>query len=365
MVREVNHEELERVIRRHYEKRIPLCIQGRTGIGKSDTVRKTAKEIAESMKLEYSERPEDINSEKHFCLIDRRVSQLEPSDLLGLPKIMENGHGGITKWIPPSWFPKTGAGIIFLDEINLAPPSIQSACYQLILDRQLGDYVLPEGYVVIGAGNKEEDRAHTFEMAKPLENRFDWVELRVPHINIWTRWAMKNGVDHRIQAFLNFRADYLFKLEENTEERAFPTPRSWWRASKLISDVEDEKEIEILVASSVGNGIAKEFIEFSRLVKKYKVEDFVRDPNRVRDITALNERWALTSALIHFFKEDEKFFRAYCKIAQLTETAWEKPEFGIVLMRNLVLRHQKYVRRVSAKIPEWKEISKTIVKYTF
>ena len=133
MTKQVNHNRLEKIIKIAYKTKTPLFIWGATGIGKSQTIRRVAENLAKELGLEFSDN--EIEDGK-FGFVDVRISQFEPSDLRGLPDI----QGEKTKWKPPSWLPRNpkGKGIIFFDELNLAPPSIQASAYQLILDRKIG-----------------------------------------------------------------------------------------------------------------------------------------------------------------------------------------------------------------------------------
>lgn len=133
-------------------------IWGAPGIGKSSIVR----QIAERRRMP---------------LIDIRASLLDPTDLRGIPIIQD----GTAVWCPPSFLPKKSdkPGILFLDEINAAPPLVQAALYQLILDRRVGEYELPEGWRIIAAGNRREDKAVTFRLSSALANRFIHLNLEV------------------------------------------------------------------------------------------------------------------------------------------------------------------------------------------
>lgn len=122
-------------------------------------------------------------------------------------------------------FPRKGNGIIFFDELNLAPPLVQASAYQLILDRRLGTYTVPNGFLLIAAGNRLEDRASVFEMSAPLKNRFGHCQLREPSVEGWTRWAVDHDIDMRIIGFLNFRRTALYTFDPKLKENAFATPR--------------------------------------------------------------------------------------------------------------------------------------------
>ncbi len=108
----------------------PLFIHGSPGIGKSYIVA-------------------DVAQKRGLTLVDVRLSQMDPVDLRGIPSIKEEQ----TVWMPPVFFPKDpdSEGILFLDELNAAPPSVQAAIYQLVLNRQMGEYLLPKGWRIICA----------------------------------------------------------------------------------------------------------------------------------------------------------------------------------------------------------------------
>jgi len=189
---EVNHEQLKKLIHKSYETKMPMMIHGPIGVGKSDQVRETAKEIAQQKELEYSEK-NDLNNETKFHLIDLRASQLESVDIRGLPNFDQENK--TTKWFIPDWLPKKGNGIIFMDEINLALPSTLSAFYQLFLDRRVGeDYFLPDGYSILAAGNRDSDRAQIFSLSAPLANRLLHCELLPPSIETWTCYDNKTEI---------------------------------------------------------------------------------------------------------------------------------------------------------------------------
>ena len=166
-------------------KKQGVFIWGSPGIGKSDLV----KTLADKTSRE---------------LVDIRLSTIDPVDLRGLPTI--DGNSSLTKWLPPDFLPQntTKPGILFLDEINVAPPSVQAAAYQLILDRKLGDYKVPENWIIIAAGNRIGDRSVTFRLPTALSNRFTHFELD-PSLEDWTEWAWQNEIDPYIISFLRFQ----------------------------------------------------------------------------------------------------------------------------------------------------------------
>ncbi len=159
-------------------------------------------------------------------LIDIRLSQMEPTDLRGIPF----RKADTVEWAVPVMLPDAvrhgSRGILFLDEINAAPPTVSAAAYQLILDRRLGEYRMPGGWAIFAAGNRQGDRGVTYVMPAPLANRFTHYELD-PHLDDWVAWAYDAGVDARIVAFLRFRPELLFDFDPAHSSVAFPSPRSW------------------------------------------------------------------------------------------------------------------------------------------
>lgn len=353
----VNHEELKTLIKTAFSKKIALFIWGTTGIGKSQTVRTVAQQLAKDQKLEFSEK--DLEDGK-FGFVDVRISQLEPSDLRGLPKL----DGETTKWIPPNWLPQNpnSKGILFFDELNLAPPSIQASAYQLILDRRLGDYKLPKEWVIISAGNRIEDRANIFELPAPLSNRFIHIELGVPAIQAWSKWGTENNnnIDSRIITFLNFKPTLLFKFSREQKDKAFPTPRSWEFCSKLISDIESnkQKELEILTSSAIGEGSSIEFCAFLKLSRKININEILSKPEKVKAITEIDLKYSLLSGLTEIYKKDKKHLDKQLKVCNFLE-----PEFAILLLRFLKAVKPDYFIKKVVTLKEWKELSSRYSKY--
>lgn len=209
--------------------KLSTMIWGAPGIGKSNIVQ----QVANVNQLE---------------LVDLRLSQLAPTDLRGLPVPTE----GTSTWYPPEFLPKQGNGILFLDEINMAPPAIQGVAQQLILDRRIGSYTLPSGWFVWSAGNRKEDRAAVFDMPGPLANRFIHLEVEVVNAD-FRRYAHRRGFSPDIIAFIAFREDLLHKYQAG--ENAWPSPRSWEMANQLYSN-------DLDITPAVGVGPATEFYAF-------------------------------------------------------------------------------------------------------
>jgi MoxR-like ATPase len=234
------HTYLAALVRR--QLRLSVMIWGPPGVGKSSVVAAVAREAG-------------------LAFVDLRLGQLAPTDLRGLPV----ADGAVARWLPPEFLPADGAGVLFLDELNMAPPTLQGIAQQLILDRRVGSYALPEGWFVWAAGNRKEDRASVFDMPAPLANRFLHLEV-LPDPESFRRYAIDVGLHERVVAFLAFRPSLLHKLDPTRP--AWPSPRSWAMADALYKAGLD-------VASAVGPGAAAEFEAFVKLYEKLASIDLV------------------------------------------------------------------------------------------
>lgn len=218
----------------------PLMLWGPPGIGKSAL----AKELA----AQFNKTPLDI-----------RLSLINPIDLRGCPHPDLDARK--TVWFPPEFLPQDPGYLIIFDEINSAPQTVQTAAYQLILDRKCGEYTLPDDCYILCCGNRNTDRGVTYEMPAPLRNRMCHLELGVNFAH-WKVWAQDHNVDPRVIAFLQSRPEYLFQFDPAVHSRGFPTPRSWEIVSDLLHQTDSLEEIMDLIEGTIGDGTAVEFTAF-------------------------------------------------------------------------------------------------------
>jgi MoxR-like ATPase len=201
----------------------PVMLWGPPGVGKSQMVAQVA-------------------ARHRVPVIDIRLSQMEPSDLRGIPF----RQGGQVEWAVPAILPDAERhgpeGILFLDEITSAPPSVSAAAYQLILDRRLGEYQVPPGWAIFAAGNRQGDRGVTYSMPAPLANRFSHFQVDT-HLDDWVQWAYRRGIDERVIAFLRFRPELLFDFDPAHNPVAFPSPRSWEFAHRGLQKFADHPDL--------------------------------------------------------------------------------------------------------------------------
>ena len=204
----------------------PVMLWGPPGVGKSDLINQ-------------------IGERNNVPVIDIRLSQMEPSDLRGIP-FRDTNKDNSVEWAIPSMLPNVEAhgaqGILFLDEITSAVPSVSAAAYQLILDRRLGDYRVPDGWAIFAAGNRQGDRGVTYTMPSPLANRFSHYEVDV-NLDDWVSWAYKHNINEKIIAFLRFRPELLFDFDPAHNPVAFPSPRSWQFVHNALIKFSDTPQV--------------------------------------------------------------------------------------------------------------------------
>lgn len=230
----------------------PIHLWGPPGVGKSDIVHQIAKEM-------------------NAHVVDVRLSLWEPTDIKGIP-YYDSGTGRMA-WAPPAELPDAAMAeefeniVLFLDELNGAPPAVQAAAYQLILNRRVGAYQLPDNVFIVAAGNRESDRGVAYRMPSPLANRFVHLEMRAD-FNDWFEWSTDNNIHQDVVGFLSMHKAELYSFDPRGDTRSFATPRSWSFVSDLLDDDLDHETLTNLVSGSVGEGVALKFMAHRRHASK-------------------------------------------------------------------------------------------------
>jgi hypothetical protein len=231
----------------------PLFLWGPPGIGKSELV-------------------EGITNELGGYMIDLRLGQMEPTDIRGIP--FYNKELGKMDWAEPIDLPSEELAsqypivVLFMDELNAAPASVQAAAYQLILNRRIGKYRLPDNVVMVAAGNRESDKGVTYRMPTPLANRFIHQEMKVDFAS-YQEWAVNNKIHKDVVGYLSFAKQDLYDFDAKSASRAFATPRSWTFVSQLLSDESvDDDTLTNLIAGTVGEGLAVKFMAHRKVASK-------------------------------------------------------------------------------------------------
>lgn len=308
----------------------PVMIHGSPGVGKSQVIHQVAKD-------------------RGIDMIDLRLSQLDPVDLRGVPSVTKSksSTSGITDWNTPAFLPTSGHGILFLDEINSAAQATQAAAYQLVLDRKLGDYTLPDGWAIIAAGNRASDRAIVNQMSTALKNRFAHLNFEVNNED-WAAWALRANIAVEVLGFIRFRPMLLNEFEqrnESKEERdrvmrlkdaqAFATPRSWEFLSRAVSqkpggDIEYE-----LYTGIVGEGAAAEFMGYLKYYRDLpNLDSLLMNPKTAKVPEEPATLYALATGLATKATQDN--------MERVVQYTLRMPaEFQVLLMKDTIVRDDK------------------------
>ncbi len=243
----------------------PVFIWGPPGIGKSTLVQ----QFAESLGLP--------------C-VSLLGSQLAPEDIIGVPQILD----GVSQFCPPKMIARKEPYCLFLDELNACSQEVQKAFYSLIHEHRIGEYDLPKGSIVIGAGNRAQDSAIVKPMSSALINRMMHVQLKVSHQD-WLEWASANEIHPYVIEYINLRPDHLWTQPPKHEE-PFSTPRSWHMLSDAMKEYGERitnvngigaEALDILAYSCLSPHHAGQFKAFIKQIKnRYQLSAIMEGEER-------------------------------------------------------------------------------------
>ena len=287
--RTVGPKNAKKSLRKAFKNKRPIFLWGPPGIGKSDIIKQLGTEL-----------------EAH--VIDVRLSLWEPTDIKGIPYFDSND--GTMRWAPPSELPsaefaaKHKQVVLFLDEMNSAAPSVQAAAYQLVLNRKVGAYTLPDNVVIVAAGNRETDKGVTYRMPAPLANRFVHLEMTVDWDD-WQDWAVENKLHKDVVGFLTFSKKDLYDFDPKSGSRAFATPRSWSFVSELLVDDDTDAEtLTDLTSGSVGEGLALKFMAHRKHASKMpNPSDILNGKVKKLDTKEISAQYSLVVSLCYELKD--------------------------------------------------------------
>ena len=312
--------------------RQPIMIWGPPGVGKSDVVETVAKN-------------------RGCPLWDVRLSLLDPTDLRGIPI----PQGDRALWLPPAFLPDR-PGILFLDEINAAPPLVQASAYQLILNRRIGEYVLPDGVQIVAAGNRRQDRAVTHRMPAPLRSRFQ------THLNFevdkddWLRWAAGHGINADIQSFIqveygsesaNNRPDYpLFDFSATDADESFPCPRTWTFVNDLMN-LPDSSVRHELIAGTIGAATAAGFRTYITTLRDLPSTDAVLVNGETPELARTDMRYAYILRVATAARPSQ-----YPNVIRYANSLGA--EFSVLMIKNMIERDLEGMR-IADGFVDWAE----------
>ena len=267
----------------------PVFLWGPPGIGKSEVVAEVAEELG-------------------GLVIDLRMAQMEPTDIRGIPYF--NKDNGKMDWAPPVDLPDEELAsqypliVLFLDEMNSAPPAVQAAGYQLILNRRVGKYKLPDNVRIVAAGNRDSDKGVTYRMPMPLANRFVHIEMRADFAS-WQNWAVNKGIHKDVVGYLSFAKQDLYDLDSKSSSRAFATPRSWVFVSDLIKDEDVDNDTQFnLVAGAIGEGLAVKFMAHRKVAGRMpEPSDILSGKVKDLQVKEISAMYSLTISMCYELKD--------------------------------------------------------------
>lgn len=325
-------------------------IWGRPGIGKSAIV----KTIAQEMDLP---------------LVDVRLSMMDPLSLMGV--LVPDTKTKESNWLPPTWLIGKKKYILFFDEINSAPPTIQSAAYQIILDRKIGPHNLPEGTIVVAAGNRIQDNGVFYKMPTPLHNRFVHLQMDTSYES-FSSYAIKNNIHKLVTGYISYQKGDLIKIPEANNigigTEGFPTPRSWEFVSNILYQHEKNPLsftiLKSLIVGCIGEGVGAKFLHYkSNADKIVDIDKYIKGEKQKIDLkldkydSAYAFVMALIYQLIEFHKtvRDEKLLSTYddnfMKVMLNNENVFKKEL--IIMAAKMLVSENSF--DVNVNTPHWEE----------
>jgi hypothetical protein len=287
--RTVTSVQARRALLKAFKIKRPVFLWGPPGIGKSELV-------------------EGITEELNGFMIDLRLGQMDPTDIRGIP--FYNKDIGKMDWAPPIELPDEAFAsqwpvvVLFLDEMNSAAPAVQAAGYQLILNRRVGKYRLPDNVVIVAAGNRESDKGVTYRMPTPLANRFIHAEMKVDFPS-YQEWAVANKIHKDVVGYLSFAKQDLYDFDAKSSSRAFATPRSWTFVSQLLDDEDtDDETLTNLIAGTVGEGLAVKFMAHRKIAGRMpKPEDILNGKVTDLKVKEVSAMYSLVISMCYELKD--------------------------------------------------------------
>ena len=287
--RTVGPKAAKRAVQKAFKHNRPLFLWGPPGIGKSEIVHQIGKTI-----------------DAH--VIDIRLSLWDPTDIKGIPYFDSTINKMV--WAPPSELPDEQMAsqyknvILFMDEMNSAAPAVQAAAYQLVLNRRVGTYKLPDNVLIVAAGNREADKGVTYRMPAPLANRFIHLEMKVD-FDDWFEWATANRIHKDVAGFLQFSKKDLYDFDPKSNSRSFATPRSWTFISDLLADDDgDENTLADLISGGVGEGLAIKFMAHRKVSGKLpNPSDILKGKVKKMETKEISAMYSLTVSLCYELKD--------------------------------------------------------------
>ena len=313
---------------------------GAPGVGKSQIIRRIGKKYG-------------------YKVIDIRLAQMSEVEIGGL--IYPNESRTRTVWLAPDILPNEERDgkktILLLDEITSCTKRVQVAAYQLILDRRIGQYTLPEGTFVVALGNREDDDGVYIHLAGPLADRFEIHYIESDFESWKYDFALKHGIHPYVINYLTFKPSDLHTQDPDSGEMVFATPRSWERVSDILNIDSDVSKpvIRNKIIGNIGKAAGIQFVEFCKKQRPVvTVQDLIsgkaKAPDRPEELSLLVDRIAHEADFLTQLGDAAMTDKQRALLEQIIEAYVRLPqaEYAILGLKKLLGMNREAVKSVFA-----------------
>ena len=298
----------------------PIMLWGSPGVGKSQAMRQVGEVLGKKLN-------------KKVEITDVRLLLFSPTDLRGIP--VADAKKELAIWLRPKIFQMDSSeeilNILILDEISAAPPSVQAAAYQIVLDRQVGEHRIPDNCIIMAAGNRVTDKSVAYKMPKALGNRLCHINIEID-VDDWKRWAIPNDIDSTILAYVNTDPIKLDKFDHSTDDNAFATPRAWEKVDGVLKILGLENGMP-LISGLIGEALAYDFMTYTKVFEDIPNIDHILQGKGAKAPTRPDINFALVSALVsRVFKVNDE------ELDNILRYALDKmgADFAVLVYKDLV-----------------------------
>lgn len=287
----VTVEEFTSIVKRHFEHKMtrPIFGLGKGGIGKTESIADLAREL----EIGYQ---------------DIRLLLYSESDLKGIPYV--NAEHTHTIWLQNDILPRVERdgerGILVLDEVTSCAKSVRTAAYQLLNERRLGEYSLPEGWMIVCLGNGEEDGGQFNGMEGNFANRCSVFEV-VANVSAWKSWAIGRQIHPLVVAYVTWQPQHLHTYDPDKEEEfVFASPRSWSAVSEILDKFgfdEDDFLTLAQIYGNVGRVVGSSFVAFCKLKEQSGYVDLILSGEEVEEIFSQEVLLMTISGVVYQLKD--------------------------------------------------------------
>lgn len=327
----VKPRELRVLLLAAYEARLPVLITGAPGGGKTSIFTQTAAELG-------------------FDLVLEHPAVSDPVDYKGFPMPPAPGEN-VARFVPLGNLGKilnaTRPTVWAFDDLGQAPPSVQAACMQVFLAREINGHKIPDCVTFVAATNRRIDRAGVSGILEPVKSRFVTIVELIDDLDDWCKWAMQAGISVKLIAFQRFRGKnndggLLSKFTPTADLTNSPLPRTWENLSKLealkLPQVLEAKTF----AGAVGAAAANEYLTFRKLYASLaSIDHILMDPKKAKLPTRVDELYAVTVGLAA--RAEVGNFDRIATYANRLITEANNGEFAALLVRDSVRKNEDII----------------------